>query len=54
MKFDEIKKICQTTNPDEVNQKLIEGYEIVKIISSKISTSNCEQILPMYVLGYGG
>ena len=54
MKLDEIKKIVQTSESDEVNKYLSEGYRIVKIISAKVSTSGGDFISPCYILGYAG
>lgn len=51
MKLDEIGKIYQSTNTEEVNEYLGKGYLIIKIFSTKTSNNEVEQVLPMYVLG---
>jgi len=51
MKLDEINKIEQTHNKDEVNELLAKGYKIVKIFSTKIKNDDFDEIKPCYILG---
>jgi len=50
MKLNEIKKLRHTVNEKEVNALLQSGYEIIKIISSKVEVEGKETIRPCYVL----
>lgn len=51
MKLEEIKRIKQSAEEKEVNEHLAKGFQIVKIISSKVQTDGVELIQPCYVLG---
>lgn len=51
MKLDEITKVHQTSNVTEANEHLARGFRILKILSTKITTSDGEFIQPTYVLG---
>lgn len=51
MKLEEVTKIKETTDQNEVNEFLAKGYKILKIISSKTSTPLGEEIRPIYILG---
>ena len=52
MKLDEITKVKQTSDEDEVNEYLGKGYKVLKILSSRVATeSGGEEIKPVYVLG---
>jgi hypothetical protein len=52
MKLDEITKVKQTIDENEVNEYLAKGYRIIKILSSRISNQfGGEEIKPVYVLG---
>jgi len=51
MKLDEITKIKETKNENEVNELLAKGYRIVKIFNSRSTTSDGEEIHPIYILG---
>ena len=51
MKIEEISKVFQSTNPEDINDYLSKGYSIIKIFSTKVTSDNCEQICPTYILG---
>ena len=51
MKLENVIKVFQNTDIDAINEKLSQGYRILKIISSKMIIDNSEEVLPMYVLG---
>lgn len=51
MKLNEVKRIKELYNDTEVNAALDEGYEILKIISSKSTTMDLDEVRPCYVLG---
>ena len=53
MKLENVNKIMQTSEPNEVNEYLAKGYKIIKIFSGKVSTEAGEFIQPVYVLGLG-
>lgn len=54
MKTDEVTKIKQTNDEQEVNDYLARGYRILKILSSRISNQfGGEEIRPVYILGLG-
>ena len=51
MELSNIKKVKELYSDDEVNTFLDQGYELVKIISSRTSSFDSEEIKPCYVLG---
>lgn len=51
MKTDEITKIKQTSNQEEVNEYLAKGYKIIKIFSTKTTVDSVEVVEPTYILG---
>lgn len=51
MKIDEITKIEQSFEKEQVNELLAKGYRIIKIFSSKIRTEEIEEIKPIFILG---
>lgn len=51
MKLDEITKIKNLTNEDEVNEYLAKGYVIIKILSTKNSSDFGDEIKPTFILG---
>ena len=53
MKLEEINKIKQTADQNEVNECLAKGYRIIKIFSGKVTNDGQEFIQPVYVLGLG-
>lgn len=50
-KLDEVTRIYQTTNLNEVNDYLGKGYRIIKIFSTKKTKGIEEVIEPCYILG---
>ena len=51
MELSNIKKIKESYSDEEVNNFIDQGYELVKIISSRISHFDTEEIKPCYILG---
>lgn len=51
MKLDDVTKVKQTNNENEVNDLLAKGYRILKILSNRISTPMGDEIKPIYILG---
>ena len=53
MKIEEITKIKQTGDQDEVNEFLAKGYKIIKIFSGKLPVNEQGDMIiqPVYVLG---
>lgn len=51
MKTEEIKQIKITKDEAIVNKYLLEGYKIVKILSTRSSTGFGEEIQPTFILG---
>ena len=51
MKLDEITKIKNLTNEDEVNEHLAKGYKVIKILSTKNSSDFGDEIRPTFILG---
>jgi len=51
MKLSDIVKVKELYSDMEVNKFLEEGYELIKIISSKSTTLDVDEVRPCYVLG---
>jgi hypothetical protein len=51
MKLEDINRIKQSIDEQEVNRFLSEGYKIIKILSTKQFSDGNETVQPMYVLG---
>ncbi len=51
MKLEEVSKIKQTTNDEEVNTLLAQGYKLIKIFSSKVRINEYDEVKPCYILG---
>ena len=52
MKLDEVTKVAQVTNVNEVNELLAKGYRIIKIFSTKTNDEQgLETIKPTYIVG---
>ena len=51
MKLDEITKIKNLTDENEVNEYLAKGYVIIKILSTKNSSDFGDEIKPTFILG---
>jgi hypothetical protein len=51
MKFSNIVKIKELYSDNEVNTFLDQGYELIKIISSRSNTLDIDEVRPCYVLG---
>ena len=50
MKLEEIKKVIQTTDVNEVNLNLKKDYEVIRIFNSRVKTQEIEQAMPIYIL----
>ena len=51
MKLSDVKKIKESYSDDEVNKFLDKGFELLKVISSRNTTIDIDEIRPCYVLG---
>jgi hypothetical protein len=51
MELCNIKKVKQSYSDEEVNNFLAQGFELIKIISSRTVSMNVEEIRPCYILG---
>jgi hypothetical protein len=51
MQLSDVKKIKESRSDAEVNNYLEQGYELLKIISSRSSSVDVDEIKPCYVLG---
>lgn len=51
MKLSDIKKVKELYSDIEVNDFLDQGYEILKIISSRSMNLDVDEVRPCYVLG---
>gem|GEM_PF-6766775 len=51
MKLDEVNKIKNITEENEVNEYLAKGYRILKILSTKSSSEFSDEIKPTFILG---
>lgn len=51
MKMEEIRKIKISYDEAEINELLAKGYVIMKVLSSKTTKDNGENILPIFILG---
>lgn len=51
MKINEIVKVAQVVEADDVNEYLSKGYHIIKIFSTKTTNEGAETIKPTYILG---
>jgi hypothetical protein len=51
MQLGDIKKVKESYSDDEVNTFIDQGYELLKIISSRTSSLDTEEIRPCYILG---
>jgi len=51
MKLDEVAEFFETKDYKEANIKLKAGFRPIKILSSKSTESNTEDIRAMYILG---
>lgn len=52
MQLSDVKLIKETYSDEEVNEFLGKGYELLKIISSRIASSDIDEIKPCYILGF--
>ena len=51
MKLSDVAKIKELYSDDDVNKFLDQGYELLKIISSRSNSIDIDEIRPCYVLG---
>lgn len=51
MKLSDVKKLVEVYSADAANTYLGQGYEILKIISSRNMTPDLDEVRPCYVLG---
>lgn len=50
MSYANIRKVKESRSDAETNKYLDEGYELIKIISSRTSTAEADEVRPCYVL----
>jgi len=50
MKLSDVKKVKEAYSDDEANKFLEQGFEMVKIISSRNTTVDVDEVRPCYVL----
>lgn len=51
MQLGDVKLIKESHSDEEVNDFLGKGYELLKIISSKMASQDIDEIKPCYILG---
>ncbi len=51
MKVEEVIKIKQTTDEAIVNDHLLKGFKIIKILSTKTTSDMGDEIKPTYIMG---
>jgi hypothetical protein len=51
MKLEDVKAVYQSSDIEQVNKKLKEGFELLKIAPSKIKASDYDYIGQVYILG---
>ena len=51
MKLSDVKKLKECYSDEEANKYLDDNYEVLKIISSRNTTPDVEEVRPCYVLG---
>ena len=50
MSYANICKVKECRSDEQVNEYLAKGYEIIKIISSRIFSSDIDEVRPCYVM----
>lgn len=51
MKLSDVKQVKESYSDEEVNKFLKDGYELLKILSSRSTTIDVDEVRPCYVLG---
>ena len=51
MKLSDVKQVKESYSDEEVNRYLKQGYELLKIISSRSTTIDVDEVRPCYILG---
>jgi len=51
MKLSDVKTLKEAYSDSDANKCLKEGYQILKIISSRSTTADLDEVRPCYILG---
>lgn len=51
MKIEDITQLKQTYYVEEANRLMAQGYQLIKILSSKTQGADREEVRPVYILG---
>ena len=50
MKLEDVKQVKQTSNPEEANRLLKEGFILTRLFNCRTKSQEMESTMPMYVL----